>query len=262
VYLIPPFTLSGLEGAQGQRGKLGNHIVPVLPLFLIMNREPGRRKHLLTDKMKALAASSLAQKIGYLKAEDFPGSRMFVSLPVQSFAQGRVINCKNNICLVTRGAVEIYHAVHTYFIKRLPKGTLFGDMSLLGQTMLSTKAVAGEVGAEIGFMDADTAKRWVRTNPLGLIEKIGGRLTEIEEEHYSARFQLADSRIAELLLELAGKGSTIEGLSHQELGERLGLYRETVTIILDAMKLDKLITVGRMKITILEKQALKELSGL
>ena len=128
--------------------------------------------------------------------------------------------------------------------------------------MLITKALAGEEGAEIGFMDTDTAKRWARTNPLGLIEKIGCRLTDIEEEHYSSHFQLADSRIAALLLELAGKDSFIEGISHQELGDRLGLYRETVTVILDAMKLDKLIEVSRMRITILEKRALKELSEL
>lgn len=158
--------------------------------------------------------------------------------------------------------VEIYHASHNYFIKRLSAGTLFGDMPLLGQTMLITKALAGEVGAEIAFMDEETAKRWARTNPLGLLEKIGSRLAEIEEEHYSSHFQLADSRLAGLLLRLAGKDSVIEGISHQELGERLGLYRETVTVILDAWKLDKLIAVGRMKITILEKRALRELSEL
>ncbi len=158
--------------------------------------------------------------------------------------------------------VEIRHATHNYFIKRLPMGTLFGDLPLLGQSMLITKALAGEGGAEIGFMDEDTAKRWARTNPLGLLEKIGCRLAAIEEEHYSSHFQLADSRIAGLLLNLAGKGSVVEGYSHEDLGERLGLYRETVTVILDAWKLDKLIDVGRMKITLLEKRALKELSEL
>jgi CRP-like cAMP-binding protein len=245
--------------------KLGSHNAFVFPHFLIMSRqvEPtGRRKHLLTDRMKALAASALAQKIGYLKAENFPGSRVFVSLPVQSFTQGRIINCKDTICLVVRGMVEICHATHNYFIKQLPAGTLFGEMPLLGQSMLITKALAGEGGAEIGFMDEDTAKRWARINTLVLLEKIGGRLFEVEEEHYSSHFQLADSRVAALLLRLAGKGSIIEGYSHEDLGEKLGLYRETVTIILDGWKLDKLIEVGRMKITILEKRALKELSEL
>ena len=229
--------------------------------FFTMSRV-GIRRHLLTDRMKDLAASSLAQKIGYLKTEDFPGSRVFVSLPVQSFTQGRIINCKDTICLVVRGMVEIRHATHNYFIKRLPAGTFFGEMPLLGQSMLITKALAGEGGAEIGFMDEDTAKRWARTNTLVLLEKIGGRLFEVEEEHYSSHFQLADSRIAGLLLKLAGKDSVIEGVSHQELGDRLGLYRETVTVILDAWKLDKLIEVNRMRITILEKRALKELSNL
>lgn len=198
--------LSGWKGAQGR--ELGS---PYLcSLFFDMSRI-GIRRHLLTDRMKDLAASSLAQKIGYLKAQDFPGSRIFVSLPVQSFTQGRIINCKDNLCLVTRGMVEIYHATHNYFIKRLTAGTLFGDLPLLGQTMLITKAIAADGGAEIGFMDSETAKRWARTNTLVLLEKIGSRLFEIEEEHYSSHFQLADSRIAGLLLKLAGKGSVIEG---------------------------------------------------
>lgn len=242
-------------------GKLGIHIAACAPPFLSMSRV-GIRKHLLTDRRKDLAASSLAQKIGYLKTQDFPGSRIFVSLPVQSFTHGRIINCKNSLCLVTRGAVEIYHASHNYLIKRLYAGTLFGDLPFLGQTMLITKAIAGDAGAEIGFMDTDTAKRWARTNPVGLFEKIGTRLFEIEEEHYSSHFQLADSRIAGLLLHLVGKDSVVEGVSHQEIGDRLGMYRETVTVILDAWKVDKLIEVNRLRITILEKRALRELSEL
>jgi hypothetical protein len=51
-------------------------------------------------------------------------------------------------------------------------------------------------------------------------------------------------------------------LSHEELGEMLGAYRETVTTSLGVMELDNLIKVDRMKITILDKRGLKELSEL
>jgi CRP-like cAMP-binding protein len=222
----------------------------------------GYRKHLLTEKRKALAANALARKVGYLRVEDFPGSSIFATLPRQKFDPKRLIRIKEGLCLVSGGTVLIRHAHHEYFVKELYPGTLFGNMPLLGQTMLSTEAVAGAEGALISFMSSDSARQWIAAKPVLIFEKIGSRLALVEAEHYRAGFQLADSRIAALLLELAGERTTVKGITHAKMGERLGLYRETVTVILDAMKVDKLIEVGRMKITLLDKRALRELSEL
>jgi CRP-like cAMP-binding protein len=94
------------------------------------------------------------------------------------------------------------------------------------------------------------------------LEKVGVRLAELEAEHYRSEFQLADSRIAGLLLRLADEQFTVLGLSHQQIGEMLGMYRETVTAILDSLKAEKLIEVSRKRIKILEKRALQELAEL
>ena len=107
-----------------------------------------------------------------------------------------------------------------------------------------------------------TQKEWIESNPVSIFAELGYRLSSVETEHYRSQFQLADSRIAAALLEIAEQGSIVEAISHQELGERLGLYRETVTVILDAMKLDRLIEVGRMRITILDKRAVREMGEL
>jgi CRP-like cAMP-binding protein len=222
----------------------------------------GRRQHILTERMKALTANALARKIGYLRIEDFPGSSIFATLPRQQFNPKRVIRIKEGLCLVSGGTVVIRHAHHEYFVKELNPGALFGEMTLLGQTMLAVEAVAGAEGALISFMRADAAREWIESSPVTILENIGSRLASIEAEYYRSSFQLADSRIAALLLELAGENSVIEEVSHEKLGERLGLYRETVTVVLDAMKLDKLIEVGRMRIAILDKRALRELSEL
>ncbi len=205
---------------------------------------------------------TLAQKIGYLRVEDFPGSSIFATLPRREYDPKRIIRCKDELCLVIGGSVQIKHSHHEYLVTELPAGALFGDMPLLGQTMIGTEAIAGLEGSLVAVMDADTVREWVKINPVAILERVGFRLARLESEGYSSRFQLADSRIAALLLEFAKRGSTIEGISHKELGEQLGLYRETVTVVLDAMKLDKLIDVGRMKITILDKRALRELSEL
>jgi CRP-like cAMP-binding protein len=220
------------------------------------------RKHTLTERTKSLAAFALAQKIGYLRLEDFPDTHIFETLPTQSFNPNRILRFKNELLLVKHGLVEIWHTHHDYMVKKLEAGALFGDMPLLGQAILGTKAISGTVGATVAVMNVEAAMEWIKSDPVSIFERLGYRLAEVETEHYRSRFQLADSRIAALLLGIAGEGSTVLGLTHEEIGERIGLYRETVTITLDAMKMDRLIEIGRKRITILDKRALRELSEL
>jgi CRP/FNR family transcriptional regulator, cyclic AMP receptor protein len=231
-----------------------------------MSKKPavlsGIRKHAFSKKMKELASSALAQKIGYLRVEAFSDTSTFETLPTQSLSPNRVIRYKDELYLVKGGSVEIWQTHHDYLVKNLESGTLFGEMPLLGQTMLGTLAVSGTEGATLAVIDVHTAREWIKANPVALVEKIGPRLALVETEHYRTRFQLADSRIASLLLELVGESLTIEGLTHGELGERIGIYRETATNMLNAMKLDHIIEVGRKRITILNKKALQELSEL
>jgi CRP-like cAMP-binding protein len=220
------------------------------------------RNHSLSDKRRTLSAAALAQKIGYLRIEDIPYASIFEGLPIQSFSPHRIIRCKDELLLIKEGMVEIWHTHQDTLVKELRAGVLFGEMPLLGQTMLGTKAIVAAQGAKVAVMDAAAAREWVKINPVSILEKLGHRLADIEAQHYRSSFQLADSRVGALLLELAGEGSTIEGLTHDELGEKIGMYRETVTNVLDAMKLDRLIQVGRRRLTILNKRALQELSEL
>jgi CRP-like cAMP-binding protein len=222
----------------------------------------GRRKHRLTERLRTLAASTLAQKIGYLRAEDFPSSHFFDSLPTQSFSPHRIIRCKDQLYLVKRGLVEVWHTQHDHLIKRLTIGSLFGDLPLLGQTVLVTRAISGEAGATLAVVDFDAAREWLEADSTRVVEKFGPRLADADEQHYRVLFQTADSRIAALLLELAGEGTTIEGLTQAEIGEALGTFRETVAHILNAMRQDRLIDIGRMKITLLDKRAMRDLSEL
>jgi CRP/FNR family transcriptional regulator len=222
----------------------------------------GQRKHSLSKKGKLLAARTLAQKIGYLRVEDFANTSIIERLPTQSFNPHKVIRCKDELLVIRTGLVEIWHTHHDFLVKKLQTGALFGELSLLGQTMLGTKAIAGSHGVTVAVIKADAAKELIKAYPVEIFEKLGNRLAEIEAEHYRTSFQLADSRIAALLLELAGEDSTVEGLTHDELGHKVSLFRETVTIVLNAMKSDGLIEIGRKRITILDKRALQELSNM
>lgn len=231
-----------------------------------MNKRPkphkGVKKHEPTERKKALTASALAQKIGYLHVEDLPDSQIFDALPTKSFNPHRIIRGKDELFIVKQGLVEIWHTQHDTLVKNLGPGVLFGDFPLLGQTMMGTRAITGSPGAIITIIDIDTAKDWIKTDPLWVVEMLGYRLAKIEDDHYRSRFQLADARIAAFLLERAGENSIINGLTHSDIGKKIGLYRETVTNMLDALKLDGIIEVGRMKVIILNRRALKELSEL
>jgi CRP-like cAMP-binding protein len=230
-----------------------------VPLFFLMTEQ---RKRSLSEKSKALSAAALAKKIGYLRIEDLPHASIFEDLPTESFNPHRIIRCKNELLLIKHGLVEIWNTNRDYMVKELQAGALFGELTLLGQAMLGTKAIVGSQGATVAVMSADTAKEWVKLDPISILEKLGRRLTEIEAQHYRASFQQADSRVAAVLLELAGEGSTVEGISHDELGEQIGVYRETATYALRSMKAGKLIEIGRKRITILDRKGLQELSEL
>ena len=91
---------------------------------------------------------------------------------------------------------------------------------------------------------------------------LGPRLAQIEVEHYRTQFQMTDSRLAALLLDLAGESEVITGLTQKDLSDQLGAYRETVTNVIQAMKKKKLVEMGRKKIIILDKKGLNDLSEL
>jgi CRP-like cAMP-binding protein len=222
----------------------------------------GVRKHVRSERMKELAAVALAQQVGYLRIEDLPGSAVFDKLPTRSFNAHRIIRGKNELFLVKHGLVEIWHTHYDKLVKTLEQGALFGEMPLVGQSMLGTRAITGTPGATVAVMDEAAALRWVEADPALMLRMVGKRLARVEDEHYRSRFQLTDSRIAALLLELAGDDSAVIGVTHEEMGEKIGVYRETVTNILDAMKMEKLVEVGRKRVTILDRRALRELSEL
>jgi len=60
----------------------------------------------------------------------------------------------------------------------------------------------------------------------------------------------------------AGAASTVKGYTQEDLAEQVAAYRETVTNAIHQMKANGFIEVGRKRITIVDKRALRELSEL
>jgi CRP/FNR family cyclic AMP-dependent transcriptional regulator len=219
-------------------------------------------KHLLSVKSKALAAAALARKIGYLRVSDLPQAAVFQELPIRTYSAHKIIRCKDELMVIKEGRVEVWHTNQDMLVKEMGEGAIFGDLRLMGQTMLGMTAIVGAEGAKVGVMDEARARAWIKDNGEWILEKVGARLCEMEGEHYRRMFQMVNSRVAAALLEMAGDGSRVDGVTHEELARRIGVYRETVTNVLDEMKSERMIEVGRKRVRILNKRALGELSEL
>jgi CRP-like cAMP-binding protein len=164
------------------------------------------------------------------------------------------------LLLVTRGLVEVWHTNQDLLVKQLMIGALFGEMPLLGQTMVITQAISGPAGATVAVMNTERVRELIEANALALAETLYPRLASVDAEHYRAVFQAVESRVAALLLELAGDGASVEGLTQRQLGERMALVRETITAAVSSLKARKLIGVDHRRTTIFNRKALEQLS--
>ncbi len=169
------------------------------------------------------------------------------------------------IFILKKGTVQLYRISpegKKLVIYTLGDGTLFGEMSLLGQRMHNTFAEA-ITDCTICVMSRTDLERLVMNRPqvaLRILEITGNRLRETEEQLEALAFKSIPSRLAALLLRLAGDGNEVAGLTHQDLAEMIGTYRETTTQTLNDMKSEGILEIGRRRITLLNKDALQQIA--
>lgn len=229
-----------------------------------------------SEKIKALAAISLASKIGYLRLSDIVGPEdhsvysLLDSRPSTSFKNGERIfpsdQARQLLCYLKKGLVDVIRTSNgqSRLITRLSEGVLFGEMKMLGQTMLGAQAVAAE-NCEVVFLNAADCEELI-ANSRGLAwrlaRQLGSRLVEAEKRHERAAFQTVNARVAMLLLETADSENIISGVAQKQIAETLGVYRETVTVALADLKKAGLIEVGRRRIRLLDPDALRKMDQL
>ncbi len=127
--------------------------------------------------------------------------------------------------ILKKGIVQLYRISpegKKLVITTLTKGSLFGEMSLLGQQMHNTFAEA-TTDCTICVMSRNDLERLI---------------------------------LASLLLRLAGDEDRIIGYTHQDLAEMVGTYRETATQVLNDFKGKGLIEIGRKRLMILDREGL------
>lgn len=169
--------------------------------------------------------------------------------------------------ILKEGRVQLYRISpegKKLVITTLGPHTLFGEMALLGTRMHNTFAEAVD-DCLICVMSRTDLERMILGKPrvaLRILEITGKRLREAEERLENMAFKGIPARLASLLLRLSEEqeSDTITGLTHQDLAESVGTYRETATQVLNDMKSQGLIEIGRKRITILDKDALWEVA--
>jgi CRP/FNR family transcriptional regulator, cyclic AMP receptor protein len=169
---------------------------------------------------------------------------------------------------VKSGQVQLYRISpegKKLVIATLGHGTIFGEMALLGQQMHNAFAEALEDCLILVMSRADLERLILNKPVVGLrmLEITGRRLNDAEARLEDMAFKGIPARLASLLLRLSAERQSrdILGLTHQDLAETIGTYRETATQVLNDMKAQGLIEIGRKRITIKDPDRLAEVAN-
>ncbi|HID54660.1 MAG TPA: Crp/Fnr family transcriptional regulator [Anaerolineae bacterium] len=172
--------------------------------------------------------------------------------------------------LLKKGRVQLYRIAPNgkkLVVATLGPGSIFGEMSMVGQGMHNTFAEAIDE-CILCVMSRSDVERLVREKPdvaFRFVEAMGERLSQLETRLEDIAFKSIPARLASLLLQIdeeQGGSHVVTGYTHQDFSEMLGTYRETVTQTLNDFKAEGTIEIGRKKVTLLDIPALQEVSEL
>lgn len=190
-------------------------------------------------------------------------------ITMSSCAAGRIFYMPEDsgevLFLLKKGRVQLYRISPNgkkLVVETLGPGAIFGEMSLVGQGMHNTFAEAVDECLLCVMSRADV-ERLMREKPMvsfRFVEALGDRVTSLESRLEEIAFKSIPARLASLLLRLSeeqGNGSVVAGYTHQDLGEMLGTYRETVTQTLNEFKGDGLVDISRKRVEIKDRDGLE-----
>ncbi len=218
--------------------------------------------------------SDLAAKIGYLSETAIfapltePEWRWLAeSTTMLTCERGRVFYTPEEtgevVFILKRGKVDLYRLTadgRKLVVATLGPHAIFGEMGLIGQGMYGCYAEAAE-DCLICVLSRSDLQALIRRNPdvgLRLLDELGKRLQEREAELEALAFRALPARLAALLLREADAYGTVAGYSHQDLAERLGTYRETVSQLLGRFRAEGLVAVEPRRIRLLDVKRLAE----
>ena len=214
------------------------------------------------EKMRHLSELDVFQDLSMREMEEL--NRITT---MSSVTKGRVFYRPEEpgevLFILKEGRVQLYRISpegKKLVISTLGPHSLFGEMALVGKNMHNTFAEAVE-DCLICVMSRPDLERLILNKPqvaLRILDTTGTRLRETEARLEDMAFKGIPARLASLLLRLSEEQASkdITGLTHQDLAESVGTYRETATQVLNDLKSQGFIDIGRKRITILKEDEL------
>ena len=168
--------------------------------------------------------------------------------------------------ILKKGRVQLYRVSSEgkkLVVDTVGAGTIFGEMSIVGQGLHNTFAEAAE-NCLLCVMSRLDVERLILSKPsvaLQIINLMAERLRRAESQLEDMAFKSVPARLAALLLRLADQqGERISGHTHQDLADAIGTYRETATQTLNEFKTQNLIAIGRKRVDILDMVGLADIA--
>ncbi|MEO5820604.1 MAG: Crp/Fnr family transcriptional regulator [Vicinamibacteraceae bacterium] len=162
--------------------------------------------------------------------------------------------------LLKEGAAQLYRVSpdgRKFVFADVPASSIFGEMACIGQAMYECFAEA-TADSVICTLSRTDVQRLILAYPqfaLRLIEVMGKRMVQAERQLEALAFKTVVPRLADFL-QRECRGGLLEGLSHQDIGERLGVHRETATYALNELKAAGLVEIGRRRIRVIDTEGL------
>lgn len=168
--------------------------------------------------------------------------------------------------IVKKGRVNLYRVTEEgkkLVTATIEPGSVFGEMSLIGQGMHGSFAEAADE-CTLCVMSRTDVERLIHDHPqvsLSLLELMARRLSDAEDRLSDAAYKSVPARIATTLLRLAGEDNDPVRLSHQDIADMVGTYRETTTRILNELRTEGLIDLKRMQISVVDVDGVRKIAN-
>ena len=168
--------------------------------------------------------------------------------------------------LLKSGYVQVYRISpdgKRFVISNIEPGMFFGEMALLGRGVHDSFAetITESTVCVISRRDLEYLIGRFPIVGVRIMQALAERLSAAEAQLEDLALKSLTARLATLILRLSSVASgRVNGLTHNDLAERVGTSRETATQALNELKNAGLIAIGRKRIDVLDRQALEDVA--
>jgi CRP-like cAMP-binding protein len=239
----------------------------------ILDRLPrrSRLKHIgvAREEIERLRARLLSESDLFRGVDAAEMSTIAGRFPMATCARGQLLYAPGEtgeaLFILKAGQVRLYRIAadgRKLVLATLGPGTVFGEMTAIGQSMTDSFAEAVDecVVCIMSRVDIEAVMLDYPAVAVEMVRLLSKRLHEAEDRLQEMAFTPVPERLARLLLSLARNGE-VAGYSHQELADMIGTSRETVSRAMVDLKTAGIVEIDRRCIRLLDIATLREHAG-